>query len=122
MNKDKLAKNCVEAMIKKDGCTKKMGMNIVEVSYDHITVEMVVTSDMLNGFYTCHGGQIFTLADSIFAFACNTRNEVTVAAGGDINFINAAYCDDKLTARSKRVKHSAAWVFMVLRLSTKRVS
>jgi acyl-CoA thioesterase len=64
---------------------------------------MRVRPDMLNGHGTCHGGFIFCLADSTFAFACNSRNDVTVAAGCNIEFLQPAYENDVLTASGEEV-------------------
>jgi len=59
---------------------------------------MLVKKEHLNGAGTCHGGAIFTLADSAFAYACNSRNILTVASGCDINYVNPAFEGDTLTA------------------------
>jgi acyl-CoA thioesterase len=67
------------------------------------TVSMTVRDEMLNGHDICHGGLIATLADSAFAFACNAYNEVTVAAGFDVNLVAAARLDDVLTATATEV-------------------
>ena len=64
---------------------------------------MVVRADMLNGFATCHGGFITTLADSAFAFACNSRNDMTVASGLSIDFLAPAREGDCLTAEAAEV-------------------
>jgi acyl-CoA thioesterase len=64
---------------------------------------MPVRDDMLNGHDICHGGLITTLADSAFAFACNTCNEVTVASGFDVNLVTAARKGDVLTAEAREV-------------------
>jgi len=66
-------------------------------------MSMVVREDMLNGHDICHGGFITTLADSTFAFACNSYNEVTVASGFDINLVAAARLGDVLTATAHEV-------------------
>ena len=64
---------------------------------------MTVRADMLNGFDICHGGFITTLADSAFAFACNARNEMTVASGLSIDFLAPAREGDRLTAEAREV-------------------
>ena len=61
---------------------------------------MTVREDMLNGFDVCHGGLLFSLADTAFAFACNTYNRVTVASGATIDFLAPVYLDDELTAEA----------------------
>ena len=70
------------------------------------TLAMTVREDMLNGHDTCHGGLITTLADSAFAFACNSYNEITVAAGFDVNLVAAAHLGDRLTAVATEVSKS----------------
>ncbi len=64
------------------------------------TMRMTVRAEQLNGHAICHGGMIFTLADSTFAFACNSRNAVTVAAGGNIEFLRPAQLGDVLTCNA----------------------
>lgn len=64
---------------------------------------MSVRKDMVNGYDICHGGYLFSLADSAFAFACNTHNLSAVAAGARIEFLRPAYLDDKLTAEATQV-------------------
>ena len=95
---DDLAQKCAQHMFANDAVTQNMGMQIVEVAPGLATVFMRVTPAMLNGHQTCHGGQLFSLADSAFAFACNSQNEVAVAANCHIDFIRPAYKDDGLTA------------------------
>ena len=76
----------------------KEGMTVEEVAPGCATVSMVVRADMLNGHAICHGGFIFTLADSAFAFACNSYNANTVAAGARIDFLAPAHEGDRLLA------------------------
>jgi acyl-CoA thioesterase len=67
------------AMYAEDGASQALGMRILEVRPGYARLAMKVREDMVNGHKLCHGGLIFTLADSAFAFACNTYNAVTVA-------------------------------------------
>ncbi len=73
-------------------------MEIVEVTAGRAEVNMAVREDMVNGHQICHGGLIFTLADSAFAFACNSRNESSVAMNCAIDFVRPALLGDVLTA------------------------
>jgi len=91
------------AMLAKDHATKSLGMHVVEVTPGHATLTMVVRDDMLNGHDLCHGGIIATLADSAFAYACNSYNELTVASGFAIELLAAARLGDRLTARCAEV-------------------
>jgi len=84
---DDLARACAEAMWKEDDASQGLGMEIVEIKPGQATLAMTVQPQMVNGQRIAHGGFIFTLADSAFAFACNTHNERVVAAQGSITFI-----------------------------------
>ncbi len=92
-----------DAMWANDRASQALGMQVVAVGPGSATLTMTVRSDMLNGHDTCHGGLLTTLADSAFAFACNAYNEVTVAAGFDVNFLAAAHLDDVLTATAREL-------------------
>jgi len=93
-----LAERVAEAMWARDDASQRLGMRIVDVAPGRATLTMSVRSDMLNGHAICHGGFIFTLADSAFAFACNSYNLNTVASGCAIDFLAPAREGDVLTA------------------------
>ena len=81
-----------------DGATKDlMQMELVSCEPGRAVLRMTVRESMLNGHKICHGGMIFTLADSTFAYACNSRNKVTVASGASIEFLKPAHLGDVLT-------------------------
>lgn len=88
----------VEQMWADDQASRALGMEIVDLGLDHARVRMTVSQAMVNGHATAHGGYIFTLADSAFALACNSRGRTTVAAGADIIFVAAARLGDILMA------------------------
>ena len=92
-----LAERVARAMLDRDPASQKLGMRIAKVSPGRAEVSMTVRPDMLNGHAICHGGFIFTLADSTFAFACNSHNKVTVAAGASIEFLRPGQLGDVLT-------------------------
>ena len=92
-----------DGMLKNDAATKSLGMNVLEIGPGRATVTMKVRADMLNGHAICHGGFISALADSAFAFACNSYDELTVASGFSIDFLAPARKDDLLTARCVEV-------------------
>jgi acyl-CoA thioesterase len=96
-----LAERVAAAMFAKDRASQMMGMRIVKVGPGRAELTMTVRADMLNGHATCHGGFIFTLADSAFAFACNSNNQTTVASGAGIDFIAPAREGDVLTAAAE---------------------
>jgi acyl-CoA thioesterase len=87
-----------ETMFANDVASKStMGMELVAVEPGRAVMRMAVQARHLNGDQICHGGFIFTLADSTFAFACNSHNRNTVAAGGSIEFLKPAHAGDVLT-------------------------
>ncbi len=88
-------------MYEHDAASQALGARLVSVSPGQAVMTMTVRSDMLNGHRTCHGGFIFALADSTFAFACNSRNLVTVASGCSIDFLAPAFEGDVLTATAQ---------------------
>ena len=93
-----LAERCGQAMMAADVASRSLGMELVEVAPGRARVRMQVAAAMVNGHRICHGGYLFTLADSAFAFACNTYGEVVVAAGADITFLSSAAEGDALEA------------------------
>lgn len=95
---DALARRCAEAMWSSDRASQRLGMDLVEVSAGRARLSMPVAEHMVNGHEICHGGYIATLADSAFAFACNSYDVVTVAAGFDIVFLAPARLGDVLVA------------------------
>ena len=92
-----------DGMLKNDAATKSLGMNVQAIGPGHATLTMTVRADMLNGHAICHGGFISALADSAFAFACNSYDELTVASGFAIDFLAPARLGDVLTARCVEV-------------------
>ncbi len=96
-----LAEAVVRKMFAADAASQKLGMRVAGVRPGYALVEMEVLPDMLNGHAICHGGFVFSLADSAFAFACNTHNFVTVAAGCSIDFLAPAHPGDHLRAEAQ---------------------
>ena len=103
-----VAEGSARAMYALDHASQGLGMRILEVRPGYARLSMTVREDMVNGHKLCHGGLIFTLADSAFAFACNTYNSVTVASAASVEFLLPTRLGDELTAiaeersRSKR--------------------
>ena len=83
-----------------DSAAQALGIVLKEIAPGQATMTMTVRPDMLNGHQTCHGGFLFTLADTAFAFACNARNQATVAAGCTIDFVAPGVEQDVLTAKA----------------------
>jgi acyl-CoA thioesterase len=98
MNPDELANACADTMYRNDRASQGLGMVIESNGAGTSTMSMLVREDMLNGHDVCHGGFIFTLADSCFAFACNSHNNNTLAAGARIEFLAPARSGDRLEA------------------------
>ncbi len=98
MDKTVLARATAEVMWRDDNASKWLGMKVEEVRPGYARMSMEVTENMVNGLNLCHGGLIFTLADSTFAFACNSHNQRAVAAGCSIEFLAPAFLGDRLTA------------------------
>jgi acyl-CoA thioesterase len=101
-----LAERVAAAMYARDAASRAMGMTIVGVGPGYAELTMTVRGDMLNGHAICHGGFIFTLADSAFAFACNSYNLTTVASGCTIDFVAPAREGDVLTAAAREMSGS----------------
>jgi acyl-CoA thioesterase len=103
LSPEDVARACADAMWAEDDASKGLGMEIVEIGPGFATLAMTVRPDMVNGQRIAHGGFIFTLADSAFAFACNSHNERVVAAQGQISFIKPGRLGDRLVATAREV-------------------
>jgi len=91
------------AMLAEDAASRGLGMTVDAMGPGYSRMSMTVRPDMLNGFKICHGGYITLLADSCFAFACNSYNELTLAAGILVDFVAPAKLGDVLTAEAREV-------------------
>ncbi len=100
---DLVAEQCADVMWADDGASQAMGMQILSVREGCAVVSMTVRKDMVNGHGMCHGGMIFSLADSAFAFACNSQNLVAVASGACIDYLRPTFIGDVLTASASVV-------------------
>ena len=87
-----------DGMFAADAASRALGMQVTEIAPGRATVTMTVREDMVNGHGLCHGGLISTLADSAFAFGCNSHNELTVGSGFSIDFMAPGRLGDVLTA------------------------
>jgi acyl-CoA thioesterase len=95
-----VARRCAEAMYAADAASRRLGITITDVAPGRATARMVVTDAMINGHGICHGGFVFTLADTAFAFACNTYDDRTVAAGADVTFLEPVRAGAELAAEA----------------------
>jgi acyl-CoA thioesterase len=109
---DALARRVAEAMLVREGAGPSWGVSIEEAREGYARVSMLVRADFLNGHNIAHGGMIFSLADSAFAYACNSRNETTVAQQASIVFLAPAQAGETLIAEAReasRVGRSGAY-------------
>jgi acyl-CoA thioesterase len=106
LSPDDLARACADAMWQEDDASKGLGMEILQVRAGEATLAMTIRANMVNGHGIAHGGFIFTLADSAFAFACNSHNERAVAAQGNISFIRPGRLGDRLVATAREISRT----------------
>ena len=101
MAPDALANSVVSHMMENDYFSQWMQVKVLEVKEGYSRISMIVRKEMVNGFGIVHGGLPFSLADSAFAFACNNRNNLSVALDVTITFTKAVNIGDELTAEAK---------------------
>jgi acyl-CoA thioesterase len=106
MNKQLLAERTAEIIEREDRASRWMGMQLEEVRPRYARLRMRVTENMVNGQKVCHGGLIFSLADSSFGFACNSHNQHALAASCAIDFLAPAALGDELTAEASEAAHA----------------
>lgn len=103
MDKNIFAKKVVDHMMEKDLFSNWLGVEIIEIREGYSKIKMIIRNEMVNGFGIVHGGVTFSLADSAFAFACNNRNNLSVALDTSINFIKPVHVDDILIAEAQEI-------------------
>jgi acyl-CoA thioesterase len=103
MNPEQVARASAEAMGSADAAGKALGISLEHVAPGEARVTMLVRADMVNGHDLCHGGLIATLADTAFAYACNSYGPTTVASGFAIDFLEPAHLGDVLVAEAREV-------------------
>ena len=106
LSPDDLARACAEAMWKEDDASKDLGMEILQIKPGEAMLAMSIKPHMVNGHGIAHGGFIFLLADSAFAFACNSHNERAVAAQCNISFIRPGKLGDRLMAVAREISRT----------------
>ncbi len=110
----RIADAVTHAMMLNDRASNAAGIVLVDAAPGDVTVEMTVTKEHVNGFDICHGGVLFTLADTAFALCCNSHGPQTVAAGADITFCKPAAVGETLTARAvERTRFGRSGVYDV---------
>ncbi|QDG76000.1 hydroxyphenylacetyl-CoA thioesterase PaaI [Labrenzia sp. PHM005] len=106
MTPQELAEACAKLMWDGDNASQKLGMKILHIAPGEADISMTITEDMTNGHGNCHGGYIFSLADSAFAFACNTYNQMTVAQHCSVTYIAPGTLGDFLTASAREISRT----------------
>jgi acyl-CoA thioesterase len=102
-DRQRIAEAVRHGLFAKDTAAQSLGMEVESIAPGRSRISMTVRPDMLNGFAICHGGFITTLADTAFAYACNSYNELTVAAGIVVDFLAPVHAGDRLTADAREV-------------------
>ena len=100
LDPQELAFKVRDALFARDHAAQALGISVDKISPGTATLSMKVSKDMVNGHDICHGGMIFSLADTAFAYACNSRNISTVASGCSIEFLAPARLGDRLSAEA----------------------
>jgi acyl-CoA thioesterase len=103
MEEKELPAKVVHHLIENDLFSQWLGIEVLETNEGYSKIKMTVRKEMINGFGIVHGGVAFSLADSAFAFACNNRNNLSVALDTSINFIKPVHVEDVLTAEAKEI-------------------
>ena len=106
MTPQELAEASAKAMWDLDRASQRLGMVIDHIAPGQATLSMTVTEAMTNGHGNGHGGYIFTLADSAFAFACNSHNDITVGQQASITYVAPVALGDRLTATAREVSRA----------------
>jgi acyl-CoA thioesterase len=109
-----VARRCAETMYARDKVAQDLGMRITEIAPGRARLRMTVADTMVNGHGIAHGGYLFLLADSAFAYACNTYDSVTVAASADVVFVASARGGDVLEATAvERARYGRSGIYDV---------
>ena len=120
MTKNELANKVVSGMMQNDLFSQWMGLEVLEVKEGYSKVRMTIRKEMLNGFGIVHGGLAFSLADSAFAFACNNRNNISVALDVAITFTKAVNVGDVLTADAKEIHNGRSTGVYIITIANQK--
>ena len=111
------ARRSAAIMLERDACTRALGIDIAIPAAGQATATMTVRDDMLNGFGVCHGGIVFTLADTAFAFACNAYDDETLSVSANIEWLAAVGGGDRLIARAAEDVRSGRHGYYTVRVT-----
>jgi len=117
MDEFEIAQRCAEAMWAVDNASRELGIEVSVTAVGAATATMRVRGDMVNGFDVCHGGMVYTLADTAFAFASNSYNRVTLTASGEIHYLRSAMLGDELTATATEDYRGLSRGFYTVKIS-----
>ena len=115
--KDAFSRKVVAHMLEHDQFSKWLGIELIEIREGYCKIAMQVRDEMLNGLGIVHGGIAFSLADSAFAFACNNRNQLSVALDTSINFTKAVHPGDTLTAEANELHNGKSTGFYLINIT-----
>jgi acyl-CoA thioesterase len=101
------AREVVRSLYEADLASQALGIEIIDVAPGRVRIAMTVRADMVNGYGMCHGGIVFAMADSAFAFACNSHGDPMVAAGASIEFLAPTPRGERVIATAAEVSRSA---------------
>jgi acyl-CoA thioesterase len=108
------ARRCADAMYAADTASRQLGISISDIGPGYAVATLTITEAMVNGHGICHGGYVFALADTAFAFACNTYDERTVAAGADISYLEPVRAgSDLLATATERARRGRSGLYDV---------
>jgi acyl-CoA thioesterase len=117
---DQAAKNVVSHMMQQDLFSQWLGIEIIEIKEGYSKIQMILRKEMVNGFHVVHGGIAFSLADSAFAFACNNRNNLSMALDANITFTKTMKPGDVLTAEAKEVHNGKSTGLYLITVTNQR--
>ena len=120
MNPDQLAKKVVEKMMLHDLFSQWMGIEVLEIKEGYSRIKMKIRPEMINGLGVVHGGIAFSLADSAFAFACNNRDNLSLALDTSINFTKPVRVDDILEAEATELHNGRSTGLYHIRISNQK--
>lgn len=114
------AAQVVETMLTQDAFSHWLGIELLETREGYSRIKMTVRTEMVNGLGIAHGGIAFSLADSAFAFACNNRNNLSVALDVTISFMKAVQIGDELVAEAKEVHNGRSTGVYLITVTNQR--
>lgn len=115
-----VARRCADTMQERDECSRALGIEIDVPEPGVAVATMTVRDDMLNGFGVCHGGMIFLLADTAFAFACNARDRETLSVAAGIDWLRPVGPGTELIARAGETQHSGRHGYFTVHVTDAR--